>query len=261
MTRVLISALLLVMISACSSTPDRQSQSPSLIPDSRPEADLNEAAKLNTELGVAYARNGDFDVALEKLLRALEQNKNYAPAHQAIAFVYQQRRDTENAERHFKRALQLSPGDPNTRNNFGVFLCGQNRHAEAEKLFMQAAATPSYTEPEKAHTNAGVCARSIQDLGKAEVHFREALRLKPDSAEALRQLASLLYERRDYPRAKAFLQRYEKMGPPTAATLWLGAKLESALGDQRAAAVYARRLKTDFPDSEESVSLSSRPAS
>ena len=257
--RALLSAVVLALISACSSTPDRQNLS--LIPDERPAADFDEAARINTDLGVAYARNGDFDVALDKLLRALEQNKNYAPAHQAIAFVYQHRRDVENAERHFKRALQLSPADPNTRNNFGVFLCGQNRHAEAEKLFLQAAATPSYNEPEKAFTNAGVCARRIPDLKKAEVHLSQALRLKPDSAEALRQMASLLYERRDYPRAKAFLQRYEKIGPPTAETLWLGAKLEFALGDELAAAAYAYRLKTDFPDSEESVSLSSRPAS
>ncbi|MGQ0529138.1 MAG: type IV pilus biogenesis/stability protein PilW [Panacagrimonas sp.] len=259
MTRILLGALLFPLIAACSSTPAQPNLSP--IPDSRPAADLDEAAKINTDLGVAYARNGDFDVALDKLRRALDQNKNYAPAHQAIAFVYQQRRDVENAERHFKRALQLSPADPNTRNNFGVFLCGQNRYAEAEKLFLQAANTPRYAEPENAYTNAGVCARRIPDLNKAEAHFREALRLKPDAPEALRQLASLLYERRDYARARAFLQRYERVGPPTAATLWMGAKIEFALGDETAAAAYARRLKTDFPDSEESVSLSSRPAS
>lgn len=252
--------LLAAAAGGCSSTP--QTQSPrEREPQQRAEPDLQEAARLNTELGVAYARQGQFDVALDKLSRALQQNPNYAPAHSAIAIVHAQRRDPVRAEEHYRRALRLQPHDPHTLNNFGVFLCEQQRMAEAENLFLQAAADRDYREPEAAYTNAGVCLRRVPDLDKAELHFRQALGVNPAYPEALAQLASLFYERRDYLRARAYLQRYEQVGPPTAATLWIGVKVEYALGDETAASQYARRLKSEFPDSEEHLNIAPQPAS
>lgn len=230
-------------------------------PAPRAEPDLQEAARLNTDLGINYARAGNFDVALDKFQRAIEQNANYAPAHAGIAFIHSQRRENDKAELHYERALQLQPDDPITRNNFGVFLCGQERYEKAEKLLLQAAKSPNYREPERAYTNAGVCARRTADLDRAEAHLREALKLRPEFPEALQQMASLLLERRDYARARVFLQRYEKVGAATASTLWIGASIESALGNESAAAEYRRRLRAEFPDSEESLSTPGPSAS
>lgn len=248
--RLVLAALALTLAACASGPPEKEAPAP------RAPADLEEAARINTELGFNYARAGDYDLALDKLERALQQAPNYAMAHTGIAYVYAHREDNEKAERHYKRALQLSPGDPSTRNNLAVFLCGQKRVDEAEKLFVQAANTPRYDEPEKAYTNAGVCVRRNGDLEKADGYFRKALELRPTNAEALRQMASLCLERKDYLRARAFLQRYEKVGPKTAATLWIGARVEFALGDEGASADYARRLKKDFPESEENLSFS-----
>jgi len=230
-------------------------------PAPRSEPNLSEAARINTDLGVNYARSGNLEVAFDKFQRALSQDPNYAPAHAGIAFVYSQRRENEKAEQHYDRALTLQPDDPITRNNYGVFLCAQKRYKDADKMFLRAATSPSYREPDRAYTNAGVCARRVPDLEKAETYFREALKLRPESPEPLQQLASLHFERGDYARAKAFLNRYEKVGAATAATLWLGAKIEFALGDESAAAEYARRLRSEFPDSEESLSMLGQSAS
>jgi type IV pilus assembly protein PilF len=230
-------------------------------PAPRAEPNLQEAARLNTDLGLNYARAGNFEVAFDKFERALNQDANYAPAHAGIALVYSQRRENEKAEKHYEKALQLQPNDPITRNNYGVFLCAQQRYKDADKMFLKAATSSNYREPDKAYTNAGVCARRVPDLEKAESYFREALRLRPESPEPLQQMASMCLERKDYAGAKGFLKRYEKVGAPTAATLWLGAKIEFALGDENAAAEYARRLRTEFPDSEESLSTLGQSAS
>lgn len=230
-------------------------------PAPRAEPNLQEAARLNTDLGVNYARTGNFEVAFDKFQRALGQDANYAPAHAGIAFVYSQRRDPERAEQHYERALQLQPNDPITRNNYGVFLCSQQRYKDADKMFLRAATSPNYREPERAYTNAGVCVRRVPDLDKAEGYFKDALKLRPEYPEALQQMASLYLERKEYARAKAYLQRYEKVGAATAATLWMGAKIEFALGDENAASEYARRLRTEFPDSEESLSTLGQSAS
>lgn len=250
-----------LLLAACASTPEPPPRREPLAAPQRAEADLKEAAKINTELGVAYARQGNYEVALEKLERALEQNAAYGPAHSALAWVYVQRRDPEKAEAHYRRALRLNSRDPHTRNNFAIFLCGQDRFADAETLFVEAAREPNYSDAAAAYTNAGVCVRRVPDLDKAESYFRQALGIEPQFSEALAQLASLYFERKDYLRARAFVQRYEQVGPPSAAMLWIGAKVEFALGDEFAAADYARRLKSEFPDSEERLDLAPRPAS
>ncbi|MGQ0699455.1 MAG: type IV pilus biogenesis/stability protein PilW [Panacagrimonas sp.] len=254
--KTLAMLLAAVLLNACASSPEAARTS-----SARPQADFKEAARINTELGTAYTRNNDLDLALDKFNRAIEQEPDYAPAHAGVAFVYVRRGDSQRAEEHYRRALKINPDDAGTRNNFGVFLCGQNRGKEAENLFLHAAKDSGYAEPEKAYTNAGVCARKVPDLDKAEAYFRKALELRPEFGEALAQMASLCVERRDYLRARAFLQRYEKVGPPTAQILAMGSQVELALGDKKAAADYATRLKTQFPESEENRTPLPRPAS
>jgi ATP-dependent protease ClpP protease subunit len=51
--------------------------------------------------------------------------------------------------------------------------------------------------------------------------------------------------------ARAFLQRYTAVASPTASVLWLGYRIETALGDTSAAQEYGRRLKADFAVSTE----------
>ncbi|MGQ0502252.1 MAG: type IV pilus biogenesis/stability protein PilW [Panacagrimonas sp.] len=247
---------MLVLMSACTTTQDN---APGVL--RRPQPDFKEAARINTELGTAYTRNGDLDLALDKFDRALDQDPELAAAHAGIAFVYVRRGEPQRAEEHYLRALQLDARDAATRNNFAVFLCGQNRGREADRQFQEAANDPRYGEPEKAWTNAGVCARRVPDLDRAEGYFRKALAIRPEFAEALAQMASLSAERGDYLHARAFLQRYEKVAPPSVQMLALGAQIEHALGDTGAAAEYERRLKAQSPSgSEENPRPSTRPA-
>jgi type IV pilus assembly protein PilF len=212
-------------------------------------ADLQEAARINTQLGVDYMRQGQFELALEKLERALEQDPNLAIAHSTAAFIYARRGETQRAERHYRRALSLDSGNPDTHNNFGVFLCGQGRGREAERYFLHAARDRRYATPEAAWTNAGICLRR-EDPRRAESHFREALRLNPQFSDALGQMAWLSFAAGDYLRARAFVQRYEQVAAHTAETLWVAARTERALGDGVAAGAYQRRLRAEFPEAD-----------
>lgn len=254
MKQFLLAVLALGMSTGCVTVNSTGGTIEKAAPAPRAEPDMREAARLNTDLGVTYARDGNYDVAMDKFSRAIGQDASYAPAHAGIAFVYAQRQDNEKAEAHYERALKLQPNDPMTRNNYGAFLCSIKRYKEAEKLMLQAATSLNYREPEKAYANLGACAQRIPDLDKAEGYYREALKRRPELPDALQQMASILLAKKDYARARVFLQRYEKVGEATAATLWMGAKIEYALGDQGAAAAYQRRLRIEFPDSEESLS-------
>ena len=232
----------------------------STTPVGQTEPDLKEAARLNTQLGIDYMRKGQFDLALEKLLKALEQDDDLGITHSAIALVYQRKGDTKLAGKHYREALDLNADDAATLNNFGIFLCAQGEGEKAEEVFVRAAKNKDNTQPADAWANAGVCLRNVPKArDRAEGYLREALKLNPRHGSALAELAQISYDKKDYLRARAFLQRYEISSRPTPQTLWLAVQNERALGDPVAARGYERRLRTEFPASPEAEALAKRP--
>ena len=217
-------------------------------------ADLQEAARINTRMGVDYYSRGDYDLAVEKLKRATEQDPKLVPAYASLALAYVAVGNDKQAEKAYRRALSLDSDNGEVENNFGVFLCARNRAGEAERYFTAAAQSKKYGTPAAAWTNAGVCFRSI-DVDKSERFFRAAIEANPAFPDALASMTWLMIQKRDFWRARAFLQRYELVAKPTAEMLELGMQIERELGDDVAVRRYERRLKADFPQSEQAVKL------
>ena len=109
---------LLLLLGACTTTE-------TAAPGAQTKPDLEEAARLNAQLGIDYMRKGQFELALEKLKKALDQDDDLGIAHSAIALVYQRKGESKLAGKHYRQALRLNADDPLTLNNFGIFLCGQ----------------------------------------------------------------------------------------------------------------------------------------
>jgi type IV pilus assembly protein PilF len=53
------------------------------------------------------------------------------------------------------------------------------------------------------------------------------------------------------------VKRYLSVNPPAPEVLWLGMRAERKLGDNAAAAAYARRVQTEFPNSEQALMMRS----
>lgn len=246
MSALRLAALAAALCAAAACTTTEVQPAPGTHPD------MKEAARLNTQLGIDYMRKGEIDVALDKLKRAIEQDPDLAMAHSTLALVYQRKGDAELAEDQYREALHLNSDDAGTLNNFGVFLCSQGKVGDAEDMFLKAARNKDNPIPADAWANAGVCVkRDKKRAGRAEGYFRQALQLDPKHANALFEMAQVCYDKQDYLRARAFLQRYEAVAPATPDTLWLGAKTERKLGDLLSARSYERRLQTDFPDAQQ----------
>lgn len=237
---LLLVAALELGVAGCSTAPEQVG-----------ERNLRTAAEANVQLGVGYLQQGKYDLALAKLEKALEQDSSLPSAHNVIAVLYERLNQPDLVERHYRRALSLAPDDAGTHNNYGRFLCMQNRLREADKQFLIALKNPLYQTPEVAHTNAGICALRVPDKAKAEGHFRSALKANPRYREALIEMAKLTLEQENYLPARAYLQRYLEVGPKSAESLWLGVRIERKLGNRSAAASYALLLKSNFPDAEE----------
>lgn len=213
------------------------------------------AAELQVQLAQEYLKRGQLDVARDKLKRALEIDPYSAQAHTVSGFLHESIGDQLQAELHYRRAVELKPKDGGISNNFASFLCRLGRFDESDVLFQTAVADPYYKTPEVALTNAGVCARDGGRLEQAEGYLRDALARKPGYPDALLPMASVLFAREDYLRARAFLQRAEASAITGPEVLHLGMQIELALGDQRSAKEYRRRLFDSYPRSREALSL------
>jgi len=212
-------------------------------------------ADTNIQLGIAYMRKGDYDTALVKLQKALEADPNSATANGTLAILYENVGENELAEKHFEKALRLSPKDPQTHNNYGQYLCRHGKYTEAIEQLKIAASDPLYPGLTASLTNAGICAASIPDAKQAEDFFRKALEHDQNFPYALLQMANLMYTQGNYLAARAYIQRFDSVSAPGAESLWLGVRIENALGDLSAAGGYALKLKNNFPESKEAASL------
>ena len=81
--------------------------------------------------------------------------------------------------------------------------------------------------------------------------------IRPNMPEALLQLGNLAIDRGDGATAIDLVQRYLAVNPPTPEMLWLGFRAERNLNDSTAAAGYARRVQTEFPNSEQAQMMRS----
>jgi type IV pilus assembly protein PilF len=214
-----------------------------------------QAAAINTELAIAYMREENLAAARDKIEKALQQNPNTARTQMVAGFVYDRLGDKRKANGHYDKAVRLAKGDPDILNNAGAYFCRIGQYKRGEELLLQAAASALYRTPDVAYGNAGRCARGDGRPKDAEQYFRKALSINPKQGDALWQMAEIAQGQGNGLQARAFLERYDAVAPSTAATLWLGRSIELGLGDTEQAAHYARRLRDEFPTSEEAAKL------
>jgi type IV pilus assembly protein PilF len=241
--RLLAAALMSVLVACASQSSQDKSQT------------SDTAAAYNVQLGVAYLQQGNLNVAKDKLERAYKQNPRDPNVHTGLALLYERLGDRDRADNHYRTAVRLSPRNPEISNNYAVYLCKTNRVEEGVRRFLDAARNPLYSTPEAAYTNAGVCLRAVQRDDEAEKHFLSALEVRPNHAEAAFQLGDLDYQRGRFQEARTRLERWLGAFSPTPDLLFLGVRLSRATGDRLAAERYARRLRLDFPQSEQTRAL------
>ncbi|MGH8759279.1 MAG: type IV pilus biogenesis/stability protein PilW [Burkholderiales bacterium] len=242
MTR-LVTIALLAVLAGCATQGQKSAA------DEKTRADIQNRARIHTELGALYAGAGQMKTAVEEFKEALAADPGYGPAHNQLGLVYVTLGEDRLAQESFQRALRIDPTDSAANNNYGMFLCRRKREKEAFKYFMAALKNPLYTTPENAYANAGVCARMQGDDVKAEDWLRKALALQPNQPQALYQLAEIQFKRGDRQGARNLLDRHLQVASnPSPDALWLGARIADSLGDRNAVGSYGTQLNNRYPD-------------
>jgi len=222
--------------------------------DSAPKAepDKADAARQYYQLGARYYRNGNYELARERLELALSFEPRMAIAHYTLALTYEELENNRLATQHYGQAVKYEPNNFDALNAYAVFLCRQREFDEARKQFEKAIAVFDNDNAEIMLTNAGVCMSRKPDYELAETFFRAAIQRKASYGEALIQLSALKHKTGEDLYARAFLERYLESNDASPSVLFLGMKIEEELGDERASSGYRDRLLQEFPDSPES---------
>ncbi|MBK8016929.1 MAG: type IV pilus biogenesis/stability protein PilW [Betaproteobacteria bacterium] len=233
--------------------PGQEMDTRSVAANPRPEPGTPaERARAHTELGASYLQIGRFGVALQELQEAIKADPNYVPAYSTLGLVYMELREDAKAKASFERALKIDPADSDTNNNYGLFLCDRKKEKEGVRYFLAALKNPLYATPEDSYVNAGICSRRAGDDAAAQLYLERALKIQPNDGRALVHLARVHFDRRQMNLAKSYMTKFmQNSKNADAASLWLAARIEQALGDRAAVASYGSQLKSKFPDSQE----------
>lgn len=215
-----------------------------------------DAAAYNYQLGVEYLKNGNLQLARERLESSVEQDPTEAVAYSTLAIVYQRINEPKLADKAYRDAIRVAPNDGAVQNSYAVYLCGRKEFRDAEKMFLKAARNPLYSTPALAMTNAGVCMLERPDEAEAERYFRGALEVSKDYPNALFELARLKLSQDNALSSRAFLQRLMAGRTAPANVLLLAWQVEKALGDNQAADDFASELKRRFPESRQALAVS-----
>ena len=211
----------------------------------------DKASDINVELGIGYLQQENFILASEKLERALKYNPKSAKAHYVYAILQERLEQMELAEYHYERATSLDHKNSEAANNYGAFLCRNQRESESVKYFLRALDNPLYETPEYAYTNAAICLIKIDKKEEARRYLNKALAVNDKFGSALLVMADLLFDEYNFGGAKDYLDRFHLVSRPSPKSLLLSIRTELELDPNANIEELAKMLETDFSDSNE----------
>ena len=201
------------------------------------------------DLGVGYLKNGEYTRAKDNLNRALELDPRSAPAHTALALIFNFEREFNQAEKQYRLALRSDPKFTRARNNYGAFLYTQGHTRKAIEQLEIAAKDQFYDERPTVFENLGICYLQLGERQKAEDAFVKSISLNPKQPRALLELAEIRYDQQQYMSSRSLYRRFERVSRDGARSLWLCVRLSKVFRDSDREASCAMALRNIYPAS------------
>lgn len=249
--RVAVSALLVALISGCVA----QSTLVETNRIAQPRTDMTEAARTRMSLGLNYLQRGDTSQAKYNLEKASQLAPELAEIDNAIAYYYQQVGEAELAEKSYRQSLRKDGNNPDTLNNFGVFLCQLQQYQEATSLLQKAIKNPTYIRVADSYENLAFCALAQQQYPQYQQYLRQSLAHNSNRVSAVYLMAEFSYASSDLTEAKKWSSRLVQLGERSAAATLLQYLLARQTGDVLTQQSAEKFLTTVYPQSAESLML------
>lgn len=248
--RALGAVFLVLLLAGCASTNSRDREdSPQSTTFASSEDPLRYRAKVHTELAANYFQRGQMNVALEELREAIRLDPKYGFAHSILGLVQADLGDFVKADLSFQTAIAVAPAEGDIRNNYGSYLCRQNRTKEGLEQFDAALRLPLYQTPQIALENAGSCALAGGLIKPAEAYFQRMVQLQPFNSRGYQGLAAIAMKTARFDEVRRQVRLALNTQPQTPDLLYFGACAERRLGDRAGEETYTQLLRSRFADS------------
>jgi tetratricopeptide (TPR) repeat protein len=145
------------------------------------------------DLGLALAKRGNEQEAIENFRRTLEIRPSYVKARQSLGLALQKRGEFAEALKHLRQVAESSPADPKAQLNLGIVLVSTGNRDEATAHFREALRLDPKLAA--ARSNLAIILDQRGQEGEADEQYREALRIDPSLSDARNNLALLLAKR------------------------------------------------------------------
>jgi protein O-mannosyl-transferase len=169
------------------------------------------------DYGVVLASRGDFAAAMEHFKASLRYHADNPDAESNLGQALAEQGKSDEAETHYLAALKSRPNDAEAHRRLAIALVKQGQIPEALYHFRQAITLSRKPEIKTRLTYADLL-HQTGDFKESATQLRRIIALKPDSVEALNNLAWILATApddavRDGAAAVEYAQRAAKLPP------------------------------------------------
>ncbi|QUE32311.1 tetratricopeptide repeat protein [Francisella philomiragia] len=168
-----------------------------------PQANYEEATKINSELAIIYSIEGYLERAKTKLIKAQElannHNQNLAIVDYAGGYYYQSIGANSIAEKYYQKALDNHPKNYEAMNFYAQFLCTEKEdYSRAQELFEKALFMPNNNDMAQTLFLYSQCMYKQGKKDDALAYMQRADKFRIDYKAAKLRLAQMYFERGEY---------------------------------------------------------------
>jgi type IV pilus assembly protein PilF len=260
-TAVMTGVILVCWLTACSSsapvggavTPGGQAdpklQGELVGPDE--DAQKKKAIASRLQVGIEALKARDPERARRHITRALEIDPSSAEAHNAMALYYRFEGDPKREEEHYRKSIRYDGDYSQARNNYAVLLYRLGRYKDAIEQLEKAADDTNYDQRQLVFLNLGRSYAKVGDNEKAISALQRSLRLDTTQADTFLELADVFFTQGKHQDAQFYINGYSTRARHAARSLWLGIRIENALGNKDKVSSLEFQLEQMFRNSQE----------
>jgi len=234
------------------------------------------------EVGIKQAEQGNYDVAIASIKKALQLQPQLQSAYYNLGFIYYQAGKPQQAVNYYYEALKLDPGDLDSRRGLGLAYTAQEKWSQAAAVFsdllqmtpddsevavqlgrtylemgqpdraisaLQKATTIAPKSP-LAHLYLGRALTLTGQFTQATQHLLQALEIEPESDEIKLELLNLYVESGQFLSALPLAEELIAKHPDSEQLLQAQIKIYEELGLKREKQQAQEALLTHLPEQQ-----------
>ncbi len=193
------------------------------------------------QLLVQQGRDQEASQALSRALKSLDLSiQEKADYYKMIGNCMSRLGEQNEAERAYKKALELSPASDEVQSNLGSLYLEQGQVQEAKRCYQDAIASNSHND--KAWVGFGLCCVAEGDKESAHEAFARSLEKNLRNSTAIFHLVKCAYEIKKYSTAEKTLAQYVEVAPVSPSLLYSLAGLQFHVGKKKESSQTAKRI-------------------